>query len=136
MTSEVFETGAQRGSQVNKGRYDLISTHATRALARVLEDGAEKYGDRNWEKGIPIMRHLSSCKRHIDQYIERLTSEENERGETVPVHHLHNAFANLMMAIHTEAMIYSGLLPYELDDRPIYDAPKNPATKETNARTN
>jgi hypothetical protein len=120
MSSESFATGAVRGSQTGKGRYDLISTHATRALAQVLEEGATKYGDRNWEKGIPIMRHLSSCKRHIDQFIERLTHERNDVGDVVPVNHLQNAYANLMMAIHTMEMIQAGVLKPELDDRPVY----------------
>ncbi len=120
MSSESFATGAVRGSQTGKGRYDLISTRATRALAGVLEKGAIEYGDRNWEKGIPIMRHLSSCKRHIDQCIDRLTHEVNSKGELVEVNHLHNAYANLMMAIHTMEMIQTGVLKPELDDRPVY----------------
>lgn len=120
MSSESFATGAVRGSQTGKGRYDLISTHATRALAMVLEDGAIKYGDRNWEKGIPIMRHMSSCKRHIDQFIEGQTMEYDSDGNWVEVNHLHNAFANLMMAIHTMQLINDGVLKSELDDRPVY----------------
>jgi hypothetical protein len=120
MSSESFNSGAVRGSQTGKGRYDLISTHATRALAMVLEEGATKYGDRNWEKGIPIMRHLSSCKRHIDQFIERQVEEVDPATSTYkPINHLHNAYANLMMAIHTMVGIHSGDLDPCLDDRPV-----------------
>ena len=119
MSSESFNTGAKRGSQVGKGRPDLISPWANQALAAVLEAGAAEYGDRNWERGIPIMRHMASCKRHIDQFIMRLT-EETKDGKVVPVNHLWNAYANLMMAIHTMEMIQGGALPDELDDRPDY----------------
>lgn len=119
MSADKFATGAQRGAQEGKGRYDLVSTIATRELALLLEKGATEYGERNWEKGIPIMRHLSSAKRHIDQFIERQVTEVNSKGDTVMVKHAVNAYANLMMAIHTLAKVESGDLPKELDDRPV-----------------
>lgn len=122
MSADKFATGAQRGAQEGKGRYDLVSTIATRELALLLEKGATEYGERNWEKGIPIMRHLSSAKRHIDQFIERQVTEVNSKGETVFIKHAVNAFANMMMAIHTLAKIESGDLPKELDDRPVSKA--------------
>lgn len=129
MGSDQFTTGAQRGAQEGKGRYDLLSTIATRELALLLEKGAAEYGERNWEKGIPIMRHLSSAKRHIDQFIERQVTEVNSKGETVFIKHAVNAFANLMMAIHTLAKIESGDLPRELDDRPV-TSPRDPTPLE------
>jgi ribosomal protein S15P/S13E len=109
--NQSFDSGAVRGSQNGKGRYDLISTYATRRLAQVLERGASRYGDRNWEKGIPLMRHISSLKRHLDEFIEDHTNED----------HLAHMFANAMMLVHTEEMIRKGALPKHLDDRPKYN---------------
>lgn len=33
-------------------------------VAKHFEDGAKKYGDRNWEKGIPCDRYIDSAVRH------------------------------------------------------------------------
>lgn len=105
-----FATGSVRDVRTGKGRYDLISVLAMRRLAKHTENGAVKYGDRNWEKGQPIMTYIDSGKRHIDNHIEGRRDED----------HLSAAFWNLMAAIHTEEMIERGLLPKELDDRPNY----------------
>ena len=63
------EGKAIREPSTGKGRYDLISPFATRRLARWYELGAQKYADRNWEKGIPFSRYVDSAKRHLDKYI-------------------------------------------------------------------
>lgn len=88
---EEFDTGARRDVRDGKGRYDLISPVALRRLAQVLERGAKKYGERNWEKGIPVGRYLDSAIRHIYQYIEGHEDED----------HLGHAMWNIMAAIHT-----------------------------------
>ena len=49
-----FNTGAQRDVVTDKGRYDLISPIMIERLAKLLQRGAEKYNDRNWEKGMPL----------------------------------------------------------------------------------
>ena len=49
-----FETGAVRDIQEGKGRYDLIPWEAIHELAIHCEQGAQKYGERNVDKGIPI----------------------------------------------------------------------------------
>ena len=108
--NQSFATGAVRGSQKGKGRYDLISTFAMRRLAGVLERGAARYGDRNWEKGIDTMRHIDSLKRHLDQYIENQDDED----------HLAHMLANAMMLIHTDEMIKMGVYSNKLDTRPKY----------------
>lgn len=72
-----FDTGAVRDTQEGKGRFDLISPIGERRLARRYEQGAKKYGDRNWQKGIPISRCLGSAKRHISQYFAGDTSEDH-----------------------------------------------------------
>ena len=47
-----FSTGAHRDSNIGKGRYDLIPPISLKRLADVYERGADKYGARNWEKGM------------------------------------------------------------------------------------
>ena len=52
-----FDTG--------KLRMDLIPPDAMQALARVLTDGAVKYGGRNWEKGMAWSRPHAALLRHL-----------------------------------------------------------------------
>lgn len=49
----------------NKTRYDLLEPHAIEQLAKVFTKGAEKYEDRNWEKGMKWSKMLASLKRHL-----------------------------------------------------------------------
>lgn len=39
------------------------------------EDGARKYGDNNWQKGIPVSRYISSAIRH---YLKWLRGDDDE----------------------------------------------------------
>lgn len=105
---EEFNTGSRRDTRVGKGRYDLISPIFLRRLALHLENGARKYGERNWEKGQPLMRYLDSAMRHIQKYMMGHRDED----------HMTAAAWNLQAFIHTEAMIANGKLGKELDDRP------------------
>lgn len=102
-----FATGAVRDIQTGKGRFDLITPVGERRLAVRYEEGAKKYGDRNWQKGIPIGRCLDSAKRHISQYIEGDTSED----------HLAAAAWNLFTAMHMEEKVFG---MQDLDTRPDY----------------
>ncbi len=63
-----FETGAQRDRAAGKARPDLISAYALWRLGVHMGKGAEKYEDRNWEKGMPVSEFLASVERHILQY--------------------------------------------------------------------
>ncbi len=105
-----FLTGSKRDTQDGKGRYDLISPISLRRLARHFENGAKKYGDRNWELGQPLTRYLDSAIRHIYCYLEGKKDED---------HAIAGAW-NLLALVHTEEMIRRGLLPKELNDLPDY----------------
>ena len=107
---EDFETGARRDIQVGKGRYDLISPIFLRRLAQHFENGAVKYGIRNWEKVIPLTRYLDSAMRHLCNFIEGDRSED----------HLSACAWNISCVIHTEEMIERGLLPESLNDLPSF----------------
>jgi hypothetical protein len=44
-------------------------------LSKHFEAGAIKYGERNWEKGIPLSSYIDSAVRH---YLKYLDGQENE----------------------------------------------------------
>jgi nucleoside 2-deoxyribosyltransferase len=113
-----FETGAERDSDENKSRPELISPVAEERLADWLARGAKKRGDRNWEKGIPLMRTVASLKRHL------LKFQNHEADED----HLAAILCNAMFLLHTHEMIVRGRLPITLDDRPDY-SPVGPAVR-------
>jgi len=81
------------GARFNKGklRYDLVDPIAMREIVKVLTQGAEKYGDRNWEKGLGWMGVIASCKRHLAEF-ELGHDIDKESG----LLHLAHAVANLM----------------------------------------
>lgn len=49
----------------NKPRMDLISPYSQQGLAEVLTYGANKYADRNWEKGMLYHRCYGAMMRHM-----------------------------------------------------------------------
>lgn len=72
-----FETGAVRDMHVGKGRFDLLPMCVIHRLARHYEAGCVKYGDRNWEKGIPAHSFADSAMRHIVKYMDGQTDEDH-----------------------------------------------------------
>lgn len=85
---EQFPSGSVRDSQRGKPRYDLIPTGPLRRLAELYAKGAEKYGERNWEKGQPDDRIIASLLRHIYAYLDGVDPEEDHLAAVV-----FNAFA-------------------------------------------
>ncbi len=120
---EVFSTGSRRDSQLGKGRYDLLSWHALERIAKHMENGARKYGDRNWEKGQPLGRYLNSAMRHLIKWASHETSED----------HLAAACWNLMALMHTGHQIELGHLPKSLGENYVTGwkpTPKSGAEKQ------
>lgn len=103
-----FDTGAVRDIQTGKGRMDLLPVDAIFALAKHYEAGCQKYGDRNWEKGIPLSRYLDSALRHAFKVLRGDTDEP----------HIEAAIWNLMCYLQTREWIAQGVLPGALDDLP------------------
>jgi len=103
-----FPTGSVRDAQRGKGRFDLLPFRAIWRLARQLEAGASKYGERNWEKGQPLSVFFDSCQRHL---LKAWTGWKDED-------HWAAALWNLACLIETMERIEAGLLPDTLDDRP------------------
>lgn len=105
-----FSTGSRRDNRIGKGRFDLMSPIVLSRDAKHLENGAVKYGDRNWEKGQPLGTYWDSAMRHMVAYLEGLRDED----------HLAAARWNLAALMHTEEAIARGILPPELNDLPSY----------------
>lgn len=111
---EEFATGSKRDTREGKGRFDLLfmgMPEAVRRLAVLLERGAKKYGERNWEKGQPISRFLDSGIRHLSRAARGETDED----------HLIQAAWNCLAAVETLRCIKEGALPAELND--VYPSP-------------
>ena len=102
-TTAKFGTGAVRSDSVEEFRYDLVSPIGLREVARACAEGAGKYGDWNWEKGMPVHDLLNHAIAHIFQFLE------GDRSEP----HLGHAAWNLLAAIHSDKLwpeINSGTL--------------------------
>jgi len=72
-----FETGARRDMNVGKGRMDLLPAESVLRLSRWYEIGAEKYGDHNWERGIPLSSYLDSAIRHTFKFMAGCDDEDH-----------------------------------------------------------
>jgi hypothetical protein len=101
-----FGTGSVRDTREGKGRFDLITPIGLKRLAQHYENGAKKYGDRNWEKGQPVSRYLDSAIRHLYAFLDGDRSED----------HMAAVAWNALGAIHTEEKVKQGHLPEELND--------------------
>ena len=104
-----FSTGSVRHSRKGKGRYDLIPPTGLRRLAVHYENGADVYGDRNWEKGQPLSSYIDSMLRHGQDYLSGDRSED----------HLAAVAWNAFGAMHTEMMLREGKYPKEFADLPL-----------------
>ncbi len=49
----------------------------TLELAKHFERGSKKYGDRNWEKGIPLSSYIDSAVRHYLKYLDGWEDENH-----------------------------------------------------------
>ena len=72
-----FESGAVRDMHEGKGRFDLLPMCVLIRLARHYEAGSLKYGDRNWEKGIPCHSYADSAMRLIVKYMDGWKDEDH-----------------------------------------------------------
>lgn len=87
-----FSTGAVRSADAEAVRYDLITPIGLRRLAETCAEGARKYGDFNWQKGIPASQMLNHAIRHIYLWLEGDASED----------HLAHAAWNILGVCHFE----------------------------------
>jgi hypothetical protein len=81
-----------------------------RDLAKHFEEGAKKYGERNWEQGLPVHCYIDSAVRHYLKWLRGDRDEPHDR-----------AFVwNLVCCIWT--MIHRP----DLDDLPKKEEPNEP----------
>ncbi len=100
MSTITFDSGAVRNSDVagdtdplRPARYDLLDPAALRRWAMTCGEGALKYGDHNWEKGIPLSVLLNHLLAHLVSYMQGDRSED----------HLGHALWNLAALIHFDS---------------------------------
>lgn len=98
------KTGGQKGQKL--ARYDLIPPRAIEALAEHYGRGAQKYADRNWEKGVDWSLSFAAMQRHVWAWWNG--EEADNDGNS----HLAAAMW------HVAALIEYGHTHPELDDRP------------------
>ena len=115
-----FSTGSVRDSAEGKGRPDLIPSYPMKRLAVHFENGAKKYGDRNWEKGQPIDVYYCSAFRHLTDWMGGDDSED----------HLSACIWNLFAMVDTINNISESKLPTDL----IEKLPKKIYNRITDAR--
>ena len=75
-----FSTGAQRDIQHGKGRMDLLPWYGIMEVSKHCEEGAEKYGEHNVDKGIPLHSLCDSAARHLAKFIAGETDEDHLRA--------------------------------------------------------
>lgn len=95
-----WSSGAVRDANTGKPRPDLISVRGRLRLAEVMATGAEHYGERNWEKGIPSSAFWESLNRHLLDYEAGLLPLED---------HLAQAAFNLFALMHNEGTEWDDL---------------------------
>jgi hypothetical protein len=93
-TTAKFGTGAVRSDTFEQFRYDLVSPIGLREVARACAEGAEKYSDFNWERGMPVNDLLNHAIAHVYQFLS------GDRSEP----HLGHAAWNLLAAIHSHEL--------------------------------
>jgi hypothetical protein len=98
-----FETGAVRDIASGRGRMDLVPLLAVWMISRIYEDGAAKYAENNWMKGIPVRHFVKSALNHLAKYADGLRDEP----------HLSQAGWNILGAIWTACMVQRGVFPKE-----------------------
>lgn len=79
-TTKMSKDGGGLRFNTGKLRYDLQHTTATEGLVKVLTKGAEKYSERNWERGMKWSNVISSLKRHLAAF-EAGEDYDPETGE-------------------------------------------------------
>jgi hypothetical protein len=87
-----FASGAVRSADADGERWDLITPIGLRRLAETCAEGAKKYGECNWQKGIPASDLLNHAIRHIYLYLDGDDSED----------HLAHAAWNILGVCHFE----------------------------------
>ena len=102
------ELGGKKESQgLKKAPWHLLPYAALSEVVNVFWHGAQKYGERNWEKGMPYSDVFGGVMRHLTEWWEG-----NDLDSETKLNHLAHACAGILF-----------LLSYQIfgdgkDDRP------------------
>lgn len=80
---------------LGKERVDLLPPNALLALAELMDMGAKKYDDRNWEKGMDEGRIMAALGRHFLKY---MAGEDFDPDPVAGHHHLIHIAWNALVA--------------------------------------
>jgi len=75
-----FKTGAVRDMKRGVGRMDLLPWYGIMEVSKHCEEGAEKYGEHNVDKGIPLHSLCDSAARHLAKFIAGEMDEDHLRA--------------------------------------------------------
>lgn len=75
-----FSTGAVRDMKRGVGRMDLLPWYGIIEVSKHCEEGAEKYGEHNVDKGIPLHSLCDSAARHLAKFIAGEIDEDHLRA--------------------------------------------------------
>ena len=98
-----------KATKDDKGKlpYHLMPADAVEEVVRVLQFGAEKYGERNWERGLDHSRCYAAIHRHAAAYWQGQDVDE----DSGLLHTAHIATNGLFLLSHQ-------LRGIGVDDRP------------------
>lgn len=65
--------------EFNKNRWNNNKTMLLE-VAKHFEEGAKKYGENNWQKGIPVHCYIDSAVRHYLKFLRGDTDEPHDRA--------------------------------------------------------
>ena len=108
-----FDTGAQRDTAEGKLRMSLLPQQELKRVMKRYLDGAEKYGENNWLKGMPLSVYFDCAHRHLEAWWRGEDSED----------HAAAVVWTMFCAMHTETRAHEqDAFPKEcqLDDRIKY----------------
>lgn len=101
-----FSSGARRDSDKGKHKFTYLPFDILGRVADHYEEGAKKYGDHNWRKGIPSTTIMDSLLRHVAAYYQGQDDED----------HLSAIVFNTLCLIYNEDKM--------TDNEEVYDLPK------------
>jgi hypothetical protein len=102
-----FESGAQRDTSDGKLRMSLLPQEELKRVMERYLSGAEKYGENNWMKGMPLSVYYDCAHRHLEAWWNDQRDED----------HAAAAVWNMLCAMWTEKNMRTLPEGSVLDDR-------------------
>lgn len=90
------ETGIREATEYHYAKYYPKEAIAAGELAFIY--GANKYHDRNWEKGLPWQAMIDSLKRHVDDLEMRRDFDDGPGGSGLPTIAMIGASSAMLIA--------------------------------------